>query len=83
MIVANWFYTGRQDLDLRTLHRMFLAGYLPLHRQDFGVPMHRGLIAHPEYDDGTDNMIDGGPKRTIGSWVSISYEAVRDSSLYN
>ena len=44
--------------------------------------MHRGLIEHPIAGDMDGNMIDGRPKKTIGSWVSTIYEAVRDGSLH-
>ncbi|KAJ5188094.1 Phenylalanine ammonia-lyase [Penicillium cf. griseofulvum] len=52
-------------------------------REKLGVPMHRGLIEHPVAGDKDGNMIDGRPKKTIGSWVSIIYEAVRSGSLYS
>lgn len=51
-------------------------------RGRLGVPLHRGLVEHPVADDPGANMIDGRPKRTIGSWVSRIYEAVRDGSLF-
>ncbi|KAJ6087297.1 hypothetical protein N7467_006211 [Penicillium canescens] len=51
-------------------------------REKLGVPLHRGLIEHPVAGDKVGNKIDGRPKKTIGSWVSIIYEAVRDGSLY-
>lgn len=52
-------------------------------REKLRVPLHRGLIEHPVAGDKQGNVIDGRPKRTIGSWVSIIYEAVRDGSLYS
>ncbi|KAB8257989.1 phenylalanine ammonia-lyase [Aspergillus pseudonomiae] len=51
-------------------------------REKLGVPLHRGLVEHPVAGDQEGNVIDGRPKKTIGSWVSIIYEAVRDGSLY-
>lgn len=51
-------------------------------RERLGVPMHRGLVEHPVANDPSGNMIEGRPKKTIGSWVSTIYEAVRDGSLY-
>ncbi|KAJ6125080.1 hypothetical protein N7471_012397 [Penicillium samsonianum] len=51
-------------------------------REKLGVPLHRGLVEHPVAGDKQGNIIDGRPKKTIGSWVSIIYEAVRDGSLY-
>ncbi|KAK5626695.1 hypothetical protein RRF57_002410 [Xylaria bambusicola] len=52
-------------------------------RDHLDVPMHRGQVEHPGADDPTGNVIDGRPKRTIGSWVSLIYEAIRDGSLYD
>ncbi|CAI7664266.1 unnamed protein product, partial [Penicillium glandicola] len=52
-------------------------------RETLGVPLHRGLIEHPVAGDKGANKIDGRPKKTIGSWVSIIYEAVRDGTLYS
>lgn len=48
-------------------------------RCDLGVPFHQGLVEQPQ--PGGDAELDGRPKRTIGSWVSILYEAVRDGRL--
>nr|QJQ82465.1 BisK [Biscogniauxia sp.] len=47
-------------------------------RHTLGVPFHRGLVEQPQPGD---TELDGRPKKTIGSWVSIIYEAVRDGRL--
>lgn len=47
-------------------------------RNSLGVPFHRGLVEQPQPGD---TELDGRPKKTIGSWVSIIYEAVRDGRL--
>lgn len=52
-------------------------------RQELCVPMHRGLIEHPLANDPGGNILDGRPKKTIGSWVSMIYEALRNGSLYS
>jgi phenylalanine ammonia-lyase len=52
-------------------------------REHLGVPMHRGLVEHPVAGAPDGNMIDGRLKKTIGSWVSMIYESVRDGSLYD
>ncbi|PMD36868.1 phenylalanine ammonia-lyase [Hyaloscypha variabilis F] len=49
-------------------------------RGELGVPFHRGLIEHPTPGD---EMLDGRPKKTIGSWVGIIYESLRDGRLYD
>lgn len=50
-------------------------------RDQLGVPMHRGLVEQPVAGAADGNMIDGRPKKTIGSWVSLVYEAVRTGSF--
>jgi hypothetical protein len=49
-------------------------------REDLGVPFHRGLVEHPTPGD---VVINGRPKKTIGSWVGIIYESLRDGRLYD
>lgn len=48
-------------------------------RHTLGVPFNRGLVEQPGV--GGDAELDGRPKKIIGSWVSIVYEAVRDGRL--
>ncbi|KAL2807644.1 L-Aspartase-like protein [Aspergillus granulosus] len=47
-------------------------------RQELGVPFHQGFVEHPTIDSETHN---GRSKKTIGSWISIIYEAIRDGRL--
>ncbi|KAH8704219.1 phenylalanine ammonia-lyase [Talaromyces proteolyticus] len=47
-------------------------------REKLGVPFHLGLVEHPTEQNPT---IDGRPKKTIGSWISIIYEALREGRL--
>lgn len=47
-------------------------------REDLGVPLHLGFIEHPTYQSET---LNGREKKTVGSWVSIIYEALRNGSL--
>jgi len=52
-------------------------------RNDLRIPMHQGLVEHPRgCDDAIANTIDGRPKRTIGSWVSIIYESLRSGNMH-
>lgn len=44
-------------------------------RRTLGVPFHRGLVDQPGPGDDSDR------KKTIGSWVSVIYEAIRDDRL--
>lgn len=43
-------------------------------RKTLGVPLHLGFDEHPT---ATSDTLHGRDKKTIGSWVSIIYEAVR------
>lgn len=73
-----------QDFDPVDQTPQFLARgtvhmYLYI-RETLGIPFHRGLVDHPapeaEFDD------QGNKKRTIGSWISVIYEALRDGRLH-
>ncbi|TVY12854.1 Phenylalanine aminomutase (L-beta-phenylalanine forming) [Lachnellula arida] len=48
-------------------------------RQQLGVPFHTGLVEHPTAKSST---INGRAKKSIGSWISIIYEALRDGRLH-
>ncbi|KAF2473409.1 phenylalanine ammonia-lyase [Lindgomyces ingoldianus] len=51
-------------------------------RKDLGVPMHQGLVEHPRGCEAAEaNTMDGRPKKTIGSWVSIIYESLRSGRM--
>ncbi|KIW32044.1 phenylalanine ammonia-lyase [Cladophialophora immunda] len=47
-------------------------------REELGVPFHRGHIEDPVKLD----SLDGRPVKTIGSWISVIYGALRDGRLY-
>ena len=49
-------------------------------RKKLAVPFHRGLVEHPTLGD---QMLDGRAKKTIGSWVGIIYESLRNGTLYD
>jgi len=48
-------------------------------RGELGVPFHHGLIEHPTRDSDT---LHGRPKKTIGGWISIIHEAIREGVIY-
>lgn len=52
-------------------------------RHSLQVPMHRGLVDHPTPWDTDPHLLDGRPKKTIGSWVSILYEAICDGRVHD
>jgi phenylalanine ammonia-lyase len=80
-----------QDHRERFFRHPTTAGFLGLGaralyefvRGPLGVPMHRGLIEHPSPDDGDGNVLDGRAKKTIGSWISVVYEAVCDGRIFD
>ncbi|KAM7192868.1 phenylalanine ammonia-lyase [Naviculisporaceae sp. PSN 640] len=52
-------------------------------RHELGVPFHQGVVEHP----GTEDHIvyDGEtrrPRKTIGSWISVIYQALLDGRIY-
>ncbi|RAL14782.1 aromatic amino acid ammonia-lyase [Aspergillus homomorphus CBS 101889] len=47
-------------------------------REQLGVPFHQGFVEHPT--PGATEL-DGREKKTVGSWVSVIYEAVRRGEL--
>ena len=53
-------------------------------RQELRVPFHRGRIDHPsvlDENDGVEREREG-KKKTIGSWISIIYGALRKGELH-
>ncbi|KAF2177847.1 phenylalanine ammonia-lyase [Zopfia rhizophila CBS 207.26] len=59
-------------------------------RRDLGVPMHRGVADHPtppsngEFGEGDERDVFGNPRRkTIGQWVSVIFDAIRDDRVMN
>lgn len=47
-------------------------------RETLGVPLHLGLSEHPTVNDDT---LHGRSKKTIGSWISKIYEAIRTGRI--
>ncbi|KAF7113954.1 hypothetical protein CNMCM5793_006137 [Aspergillus hiratsukae] len=50
-------------------------------RVDLGVPFHCGIWEHPTTDAEAAAGMPQRPRRTIGSWISIIYEAIRDGRI--
>lgn len=47
-------------------------------RRQLCVPFHQGFVEHPTAQSDT---LGGRSKKTVGSWISIIYEAIRDGRL--
>ncbi|KAJ6008234.1 hypothetical protein N7540_012210 [Penicillium herquei] len=48
-------------------------------RHDLQVPFHQGFIEHPTAESAT---LNGRPKKSVGSWISIIYQALRNGDLH-
>ncbi|EKG11159.1 Phenylalanine/histidine ammonia-lyase [Macrophomina phaseolina MS6] len=51
-------------------------------RGELGVAFFRGLVDSPEFKGKDEGAGSGREKRTVGSWVSVIYEALRSGALY-
>lgn len=49
-------------------------------REDLKVPFHQGLVEHPTLE--CSGQIKERPRKTIGSWISVIYAAIRDGRLH-
>ncbi|OTB18508.1 hypothetical protein K445DRAFT_309245 [Daldinia sp. EC12] len=48
-------------------------------RQTLSVPFHQGFVEHPTIQV---DELNGRPKKTVGGWISIVHDAIKDGSLY-
>ncbi|EAW06408.1 aromatic amino acid ammonia-lyase [Aspergillus clavatus NRRL 1] len=72
---ADAFFTYQHTEDMLGTGSKIL--YQTIRRQ-LGVPFHQGFVEHPTAEDDT---LNGRPKKAIGSWISVIYEAIRDGRL--
>ncbi|KAL3480709.1 L-Aspartase-like protein [Aspergillus californicus] len=72
---ADAFFFNQHTADLLGSGSKILYNTV---RQELGVPFHQGFVEQPTVDDET---LNGRSKKTIGSWISIIYEAIRDGRL--
>lgn len=59
------------------------AGSRPLYqfvRRELNVPFHCGVVEHPTIDE-AEPGVPRRARKTIGSWISIIYEAIRDGRI--
>lgn len=52
-------------------------------RHDLGVPFHQGLVEHPGILDERIHGETPRPRKTVGSWISIIYEALLDGKIHD
>lgn len=50
-------------------------------RRGLGIPFHCGVVEHPTIDVLTERGVPRRPRKTIGSWISLIYEAIRDGRI--
>lgn len=48
-------------------------------RHELGVPFHQGYVEHPTIKA---DKLNGRDKKTVGSWISIIHDAIKEGSLY-
>ena len=61
-------------------------GSLALYRKiryELGVPFHQGLAEHPGTEDGVIYGDVKRPRKIVGSWISIIYQALLDGRIYD
>ncbi|KAF4502390.1 phenylalanine ammonia-lyase [Fusarium agapanthi] len=83
-LVYSTFTQTRSEFFVKPLTKQFL-GHASLRlysfvREELGVPFHQGLVEHPGRSVG--GKISGREKRTIGSWVSIIYTALKNDQVW-
>lgn len=72
---AHAFFTAQHTEEMLGTGSKIL--YQTVRRQ-LGVPFHQGFVEHPTAQSDTHA---GRSKKTVGSWVSIIYEAIQDGRL--
>ncbi|KAL4958522.1 L-Aspartase-like protein [Aspergillus filifer] len=72
---ADVFFLKQHTADILGQGARILYGTV---RQQLGVPFHQGFVEHPTPENET---LDDRLKKTIGSWISIIYQAIRDGRL--
>jgi phenylalanine ammonia-lyase len=50
-------------------------------RHQLKVPFHLGFIEHPVAGDLAGGKINGRDKKSVGGWISVIYEALREQTL--
>jgi phenylalanine ammonia-lyase len=50
-------------------------------RRDLTIPFHCGIGEHPTCDTEAAADVPPRPRKTVGSWISIIYDAVRDGRI--
>ncbi|KAI1107951.1 phenylalanine ammonia-lyase [Jackrogersella minutella] len=48
-------------------------------REELRVPFHQGFVEHPT---NKVDSLNGRPKKSVGGWISIVHDAIKDGSLY-
>ncbi|KAL8832270.1 MAG: hypothetical protein Q9191_000369 [Dirinaria sp. TL-2023a] len=73
----SWFLAEQNTADYLGLASKKLYIFV---RRTLGVPFHKGLEDHPTPTEPTS--ADGRQKKTIGSWIGIIYESLRNGELH-
>ncbi|EED19143.1 phenylalanine ammonia-lyase [Talaromyces stipitatus ATCC 10500] len=49
-------------------------------RCELAVPFHQGFVEHPMVHDA---KLNGRPKKTVGGWISVIHDSIKNGSLYD
>ncbi|EWZ79084.1 Phenylalanine/tyrosine ammonia-lyase [Fusarium oxysporum] len=83
-LAQSTFIATREKFVLKQNTSLFLGSaskrLYSFIRNELGVPLHQGLSDHPGQKPGPS--ISGRSRKTIGSWVSIIYTAIRDGRIW-
>jgi phenylalanine ammonia-lyase len=81
-IFAVWTETSQLFNDRQHTFDLLGSGSKALYgivRGQLAVPFHTGLNEHPA---AKSSSLGGRPKKTIGGWISIIYDAIKDGQMY-
>ncbi|KAE8853258.1 hypothetical protein HRS9122_00250 [Pyrenophora teres f. teres] len=80
--IETWTKISNEFFDRQTTEEFLGAGSCVLYRtvrHNLGVPFQLGFIEHPTI--GSDTL-RGRPKKTVGEWISVIYEAIKEGTVF-
>ncbi|KAK1912985.1 hypothetical protein P3342_004921 [Pyrenophora teres f. teres] len=80
--IETWTKISNEFFDRQTTEEFLGVGSCVLYRtvrHNLGVPFQLGFIEHPTI--GSDTL-RGRPKKTVGEWISVIYEAIKEGTVF-
>ena len=77
LTTRSWFFAHQNTVEFLGKASSNMYTFV---RKTLKVPFHKGLEDHPT--PRAPESIDGARKQTIGSWIGIIYESLRDGQLH-